>query len=111
MYILANSLVSIRKNADLTAGAKRPREEEESTGTLPPTLPPSVRDAAGGEQFSSEELEYFESVRSSGDPMGMLVQSFCPTIFGHETVSWGYSWACWVAHTPRTDMCAVTSTC
>ena len=89
MYILANSLVSIRKNAGPTAGAKRPREEEESTGTLPPTLPPSVRDAACGEQFSSEELEYFESVRSSGDPMGMLVQSFCPTIFGHETVKLG----------------------
>ncbi len=104
MYILANSLVSIRKNAggssearipSVTAtGMKRSRDaralasdEGVETGMPSPGLRASA--IAGGGQFTSEEMALFESIRDSGDAMGTLVASFCPTIFGHETVKLG----------------------
>ena len=102
MYILANSLITIRKNAggpsEATASSvtsnekKRSRDgespaSEEGVDTTTPL--PGLRTDAGKGQFTLEEMALFESIRTSGDPMGTLVASFCPTIFGHETVKLG----------------------
>ena len=91
MYILANSLITIRKNAggpsEATASSvtsnekKRSRDgespaSEEGVDTTTPL--PGLRTDAGKGQFTLEEMALFESIRTSGDPMGTLVASFLP---------------------------------
>lgn len=60
----------------------------------------SNKDSAGGEaasnrpdvkslEFSSKDLELFKEIKNNEDPFRLLVNSLCPSIFGHELVKAG----------------------
>lgn len=54
----------------------------------------SKLDSAGGGatsriQFNSKDLELFEEIKNNNDPFRLLVNSLCPSIFGHELVKAG----------------------
>ena len=97
MYLLANSLIKVCNiNNGSSCKGERKRERDavvEGTGTPSLSPPPAIRNNTQGNgnarNFSSEEVAMFQSIRASRDPMGLLVSSFCPAIFGHETVKLG----------------------
>jgi DNA helicase MCM8 len=113
MYILANSMTTVRRNGQSDrqqqhhqqqqstvhkrARREGPEKENDGRANQEQAEEQEEEDAlaqvrageAEGGAFSEEERASFENIRATGDSMGLLVASFCPGIFGHESVKLG----------------------
>ena len=101
MYILANSLTTVRKNGQSMRSDARVSDEA-GVGTKRKWCDSDDADIdkendGNGDNtkdgdvdiFSAQELASFDNIKRSGNALGLLVSSFCPAIFGHETVKLG----------------------
>jgi DNA replicative helicase MCM subunit Mcm2 (Cdc46/Mcm family) len=97
LYLVANSLQCVKASGD--RGKDKPTSTSTSTssadGTDPLQSEPAVDIGIGRPSlvsFTRSELDLVRSIALSegaGGPLGLLVASLCPTIFGHELVKLG----------------------
>lgn len=98
LYLVANSLQCVKASGD--RGTDKPTSTSTSHATADAhndTLPsePTVDTGIGRPSlvsFTKVELDLVRSIalsQGAGGPMGLLVASLCPTIFGHELVKLG----------------------
>ena len=100
LYLVANSLQCVKASGD--RGTDKPTSTPTSTSDASAdahndTLPsePTVDTGIGRPSlvsFTKVELDLVRSIalsQGAGGPMGLLVASLCPTIFGHELVKLG----------------------
>ena len=96
LYLVANSLQCVKASGD--RGTDKPTSTSTSSadgGTDALQSEPSVDIGIGRPSlvsFTRSELDLVRSIALSegaGGPLGLLVASLCPTIFGHELVKLG----------------------
>ena len=100
LYLVANSLQCVKASGD--RGKDKPTSTSTSTssgsadgGTDALQSEPAVDIGIGRPSlvsFTRSELDLVRSIALSegaGGPLGLLVASLCPTIFGHELVKLG----------------------
>ena len=98
LYLVANSLQCVKASGD--RGKDKPTSTSTSTssadgGTDALQSEPAVDIGIGRPSlvsFTQSELDLVRSIalsEGSGGPLGLLVASLCPTIFGHELVKLG----------------------
>ena len=96
LYLVANSLQCVKASGD--RGTDKPTSTSDASADAPnDTLPsePTVDTGIGRPSlvsFTKVELDLVRSIalsQGAGGPMGLLVASLCPTIFGHELVKLG----------------------
>ena len=99
LYLVANSLQCVKASGD------RGKDKSTSTSTSTTTSTSTSSDALESEppvdigigrpslvSFTRSELDLVRGIalsQGAGGPMGLLVASLCPTIFGHELVKLG----------------------
>ena len=97
LYLVANSLQCVKASGD--------RGKDKSTSTSTTTSTSTSSDALESKppmdigigrpslvSFTRSELDLVRGIalsQGAGGPMGLLVASLCPTIFGHELVKLG----------------------
>jgi len=93
LYIIADSIQHIgsankednkEDNKGENKGENKENEENKSSASAASNRP-DVKTL----EFSARDLECFKNIKNSEDPFRLLVNSLCPSIFGHELVKAG----------------------